>query len=89
METLVAIIIAKLFDPLTAIIGIACGVWTKHWWGIVHAGLAATIICEAVAVATIPHHQFDTTTIMIGALAGAAWALIARTVRSKIRQSGK
>jgi hypothetical protein len=77
----VAIFVAKLLDPIAAIVGILVGYFSHKWWHVALAVLAVATIAESILFSVQYARTFHLDVFLIGIAAAATWVFVGYLIK--------
>jgi hypothetical protein len=77
------VFVAKLTDPIIAILSVSGGLAFRAWWHLAATALAATMIQEILLGATQVTRSFNPISFAIGLVAAGAWTMGAYYVKRR------
>jgi len=75
---LLAILIAKLLDPIAAVLGLIAGWFCRTWWQTLGAATVTAGLVEAFLHQTQWTRHFDLTVFITSVVAAAVWVGLGR-----------
>jgi hypothetical protein len=85
--TLVAMLVARLLDPILIIVAAVLGAIVRQWWHVLAVAVVAASIQEFALFGIQLTRVFDPLSFFMGFLAAAIWAALAFWLRSRWRRS--
>jgi hypothetical protein len=90
VESVVAILIAKLLSPIAAVLGVASGVLLRQRWHLVVAALTIATVEEWLLSSAQITRQFSPSIFLIGAVAASFWVWVGGRIRAlSARKAGR